>query len=303
MQIIKTATELRSVLKSQASIAFVPTMGNLHAGHIHLVTLAKQHAECVVVSIFVNPLQFGANEDLASYPRTLEADCEKLKAAGASIVFTPTVAEIYPQCTVTESNGTESDDIKLNQTMTILPPPIANELCGASRPGHFSGVATVVLKLFNMVFCNGSQQHVAVFGQKDFQQLFIIKELVKQFNLPITIIAGETVREASGLAMSSRNGYLTTEQRQQASQLNSALQDIVSTIKNGNCDFDRLEQFDKLEQQVTSTLKTQGWLVDYISIRSALTLSPATAGDRHLVVLGAAKLGNTRLIDNVEFLR
>src|SRR5450830_1474550 len=298
MQIIKTATELRSVLKSQASIAFVPTMGNLHAGHIHLVTLAKQHAECVVVSIFVNPLQFGANEDLASYPRTLEADCEKLKAAGASIVFTPAVAEIYPQCTDTESDG-----INLNQTMSIAPPPIANELCGASRLGHFSGVVTVVLKLFNMVFFNGSHQHVAIFGQKDFQQLFIIKELVKQFNLPITIIAGETVREASGLAMSSRNGYLTTEQRQQASQLNSALQGIVSTIKNGNRDFDRLEQFDKLEQQVTSTLKTQGWLVDYISIRSALTLSPATGSDRHLVVLGAAKLGNTRLIDNVEFLR
>lgn len=298
MQIIKTVTELRSVLKSQASIAFVPTMGNLHAGHVHLVTLAKQHAECVVVSIFVNPLQFGANEDLASYPRTLEADCEKLKAAGASIVFTPAVAEIYPQCTDIESDG-----IKLNQTMTIALPSIANELCGASRPGHFSGVATVVLKLFNIVFFNGSQQHVAVFGQKDFQQLFIIKELVKQFNLPITIIAGETVREASGLAMSSRNGYLTTEQRQQASQLNSALQGIVNTIKNGNRDFDRLEQFDKLEQQVTSTLKTQGWLVDYISIRSALSLNPATGSDRHLVVLGAAKLGNTRLIDNVEFLR
>lgn len=298
MQISKTVTELRGLLKSQASIAFVPTMGNLHAGHIHLVTLAKQHAECVVVSIFINPLQFGVNEDLASYPRTLEADCEKLKAAGASIVFTPAVAEIYPKCT-----NTESDGIKLNQTMTIVPPPIANELCGASRPGHFSGVATVVLKLFNMVFFNGSHQHVAVFGQKDFQQLFIIKELVKQFNLPITIIAGETVREASGLAMSSRNGYLTTEQRQQASQLNSALQDIVSTIKNGNRDFVQLEQFDKLEQKVTSTLKTQGWLVDYISIRSALTLSPATSSDRHLVVLGAAKLGNTRLIDNVEFLR
>jgi pantoate--beta-alanine ligase len=303
MQIIKSVAELRNVLKNQASIAFVPTMGNLHAGHVHLVTLAKQHAECVVVSIFVNPLQFGANEDLASYPRTLEADCEKLKAAGASFVFTPTVAEIYPQCKDTESNEAESDGIKLNQTMTIATPPIANELCGEIRPGHFSGVATVVLKLFNMVFFNGSHQHVAVFGQKDFQQLFIIKELVKQFNLPITIIAGETVREDSGLAMSSRNGYLTTEQRQQASQLNSALQGIVSTIKNGNRDFDRLEQFDELEQQVTSTLKTQGWLVDYISIRSAFTLSHATASDSHLVVLGAAKLGNTRLIDNVEFLR
>lgn len=287
MQIIKTVTELRLALKTQASIAFVPTMGNLHAGHIHLVALAKQHAECVVVSIFVNPLQFGANEDLASYPRTLEADCEKLKAAGASIVFTPAVSEIYP----------DFDGINLNQSMTIAPPPIANELCGTSRAGHFSGVATAVLKLFNIVFFNGAQQNIAVFGQKDFQQLFIIKELVKQFNLPITIIAGETVREASGLAMSSRNGYLTAEQRQQASQLNSALQDIVSAIKNGHCNFEALEQ------QVTSTLTTQGWLVDYIAIRSALTLSTATSNDRHLVVLGAAKLGNTRLIDNIEFLR
>ena len=181
--------------------------------------------------------------------------------------------------------------------MTIAPPPIANELCGASRPGHFSGVATVVLKLFNMVFFNGSKQHFAIFGQKDFQQLFMIKELVKQFNLPITIIAGETVREASGLAMSSRNGYLTTEQHQQASQLNSALQDIVNVIKKGDCDFNLLEQ------EITATLKSQGWLVDYISIRSTRTLSPATSSDRHLVVLGAAKLGNTRLIDNVEFLR
>ena len=287
MQIINTVTELRTALKSHPSIAFVPTMGNLHAGHIHLVALAKQQAECVVVSIFINPLQFGANEDLASYPRTLAADCEKLKAAGASIVFTPNLAEIYP----------DFDGIHLNQTMSIALPPIANELCGASRPGHFSGVATVVLKLFNMVFLNGAQQQLVVFGQKDFQQLFIIKQLVTQFNLPIQIMAGETVREASGLAMSSRNGYLTAEQREQASQLNHVLQDIVNKIKNG------LNDFDALERQATSTLTTQGWLVDYMTVRSALSLSPADGHDRHLVVLGAAKLGNTRLIDNIEFLR
>lgn len=282
MQIIKTIDELRSVLKNQTNIAFVPTMGNLHAGHIQLVEVAKQYADCVVVSIFVNPLQFGPTEDLASYPRTLEADCEKLQTVGASIVFTPSVEEMYP----------DFDGKNLNQTMTITPPPIASELCGASRPGHFSGVATVVMKLFNMV-----QPSFAVFGQKDFQQLFIIKQMVKQFNLPITIIGVDTVREPSGLAMSSRNGYLTDAQRASASQLNSALQGIVKSIKAGNQDYIQLEQHAK------SALNSQGWLVDYISIRSSLTLLPATSDDTQLVTLGAAKLGNTRLIDNIEFLR
>lgn len=287
MQIISTASALRLTLKNQASIAFVPTMGNLHAGHIRLVTLAKQQAECVVVSIFVNPLQFGAHEDLASYPRTLEADCEKLKAAGASIVFTPTVAEMYP----------DFEGVNLNQRMTMVPPAIANELCGTSRPGHFSGVATVVLKLFNMVFLNGAQQCFAVFGQKDFQQLFVIKQLVKQFNLPIQIIAGETVREESGLALSSRNGYLTAEQHLQASQLHAVLHNIETKLKADHTNFDALEL------EASAILNAQGWIVDYISIRSALTLSHAVISDSHLVVLAAAKLGNTRLIDNIEFLR
>jgi pantoate--beta-alanine ligase len=287
MQIISTVSALRLALKHQDKIAFLPTMGNLHAGHIHLVTLAKQQAECVVVSIFVNPLQFGAHEDLANYPRTLEADCEKLKAAGASIVFTPTVAEMYP----------DFDGVNLNQSMTIVPPVIANQLCGASRPGHFSGVATVVLKLFNMVFLNGAQQCFAVFGQKDFQQLFVIKELVQQFNLPIKIIAGETVREESGLALSSRNSYLTAEQRLQASQLQAVLHQMVIKLKGGHVEFAALEQ------EASAILNAQGWIVDYISIRSALTLSRANNSDSHLVVLAAAKLGNTRLIDNIEFLR
>lgn len=284
MQIIHTVTELRAALNNQASIGFVPTMGNLHAGHIHLVELAKQHATIVVVSIFVNPLQFGANEDLASYPRTLEADCEKLKLAGTDIVFAPTVAEMY----------VDFDGKNLNQSMTITPPAIANELCGASRPGHFAGVATVVMKLFNMV-----QPNVAVFGKKDFQQLFIIKQMVKQFNLPIEIIAGETMREASDLAMSSRNGYLTDAQRASASQLNSALQGIVNQLKSGNKDFL------SLESSAADHLNKAGWEVDYISIRSALTLQPAQTQDSHLVVLGAAKISNnqagkTRLIDNIE---
>ncbi len=278
MQIIQTISELRNTLKTKASIAFVPTMGNLHAGHIHLVELAKKHAECVVVSIFVNPLQFGPNEDLANYPRTLEADCAKLTGL-ADIIFTPSVAEICPQ----------------EQSMTIQPPPIANVLCGASRLSHFAGVATVVMKLFNIV-----QPQVAVFGKKDFQQLFIIKEMVSQFNLPIEIIAGETVREASSLALSSRNGYLTDAQRAQAAQLNKALQSIVNQTKIGN------KNFVQLEQQATTLLTKQGWEVDYISIRLSATLQPASQLDKNLIVLGAAKIANktsgqTRLIDNVEF--
>jgi pantoate--beta-alanine ligase len=288
MQIIQTVSALRAALKNQASIGkkigFVPTMGNLHAGHIALVTQAKQHAECIVASIFVNPLQFSPTEDLANYPRTLEADCEKLKAAGCDIVFTPSVAEIYP----------EFDGNSLNQSMTIDPPPIASVLCGATRLSHFAGVATVVMKLFNMV-----QPDVAVFGKKDFQQLFIIREMVKQFNLPIEILAGETVREANGLAMSSRNGYLNDAQLTAASQLNSALQGIVAKIKTGEKDFAALEL------TANETLTKQGWEVDYISIRSTENLQPATSQDKSLVVLGAAKIlnktgGKTRLIDNIE---
>ena len=287
MQIIHTASALRQALKNQTNIAFVPTMGNLHAGHIHLVEIAKQHGQCVVVSIFVNPLQFGANEDLATYPRTLEADCDKLKTAGATIVFAPTVEEMYP----------DFDGNTLNQTMTITAPPIANELCGASRPGHFSGVATIVMKLFNMVM-----PQVAIFGQKDFQQLFIIKQLVRQFNLPIKVIGVDTVREANGLAMSSRNGYLSVEQHHQASQLNQSLQNIVTQIQN-NTQQNHIINFHQLENEAIASLKTQGWIVDYVSIKSALTLSDASSTDSHLVVLAAAKLGNTRLIDNIEFLR
>ena len=273
MQVVKTVAELRKCLAQENSIAFVPTMGNLHAGHIRLVELARQHAQCVVVSIFVNPLQFGANEDLANYPRTLVADCEKLKAVGANIVFTPDEREMYP----------------VAQTMLVQPPQIANELCGASRPGHFTGVATVVLKLFNMV-----QPDVAVFGKKDFQQLFIIRQLVQQMNLPIRIIAGKTIREADGLAMSSRNGYLNTAQRQVASQLYRVLHQVEQEVKGGKRDFS------KLEAAAAQTLTQAGWMVDYISIRSALTLAPANNHDRQLVVLGAAKQGNTRLIDNIE---
>ncbi|MFM9836398.1 MAG: pantoate--beta-alanine ligase [Methylophilaceae bacterium] len=278
MQIIHTVSELRNTLKNQAcnssgGICLVPTMGNLHAGHIKLAEIAKKHAKSVVVSIFVNPLQFGPNEDLASYPRTLDADCEKLKGI-ADIVFAPSASEMYPQA----------------QTMTITPPPIADTLCGASRPGHFTGVATVVMKLFNIV-----QPTIAVFGKKDFQQLFIIQQLVEQFNLPIEIIAGETVREADGLALSSRNGYLSEKERAVANQLNQALQRVVQEIKGGKCEFDAVKN------TATNALNAKGWDVGYIAICEASSLQPAQEGDKNLVVLGAAKLGKTRLIDNIEF--
>ena len=289
MQIIQTVSDLRQALKSQSKIGqkigFVPTMGNLHAGHIHLVQIAKLHAKCVVASIFVNPLQFSPTEDLANYPRTLEADYEKLAAAGCDIVFVPTVDEIYP----------DFDGKLLNQSMTIDPPPIASVLCGATRLKHFAGVATVVMKLFNMV-----QPQVAVFGKKDFQQLFIINEMVRQFNLPIEIIAGETIREDNSLALSSRNSYLTDAQRTSAAQLNSALQSIVNQVKSGDKDFSQLEQATSLQ------LSKQGWEVDYVSIRASSNLQPATQQDIDLVVLGAAKIinktgGKTRLIDNIQF--
>lgn len=287
MQVIQTASELRAALAKQNAIAFVPTMGNLHAGHVQLVEMAKAQDACVVVSIFVNPLQFGTNEDLAKYPRTLEADIAKLEAAGADIVFTPDEREIYPDFNP-ENNSS-------NQTVTVALPSIANELCGAARPGHFNGVATVVLKLFNLVFFNGAQRKIAIFGKKDFQQLFIIRELVKQFNLPIQIIAGDTKREEDGLAMSSRNGYLSAAQRLEAPRLHKALSLVVETVKAGNQDFAAIET------QTSQFLTQLGWIVDYISIRSAATLLPATKGDHALVVLGAGRQGSTRLIDNIEF--
>ena len=286
MQVVKTISELRAAIQKNSSIGqiigFVPTMGNLHAGHIQLVDLAKQHAECIVVSIFVNPLQFGANEDLASYPRSLGADLAKLESAGASIVFTPSVSEVYP----------DFDGKNLNQTMTIEPPAIANILCGASRPGHFSGVATVVMKLFNIV-----KPNIAVFGQKDYQQLFIIKQMVKQFNLAITIIAAATTREADGLAMSSRNGYLSADERVNAPYLNTVLKSVKTAIINGNNDYA------DLEQQAAENLGKAGWSIDYISIRDAATLlAPLPSFNNQtaqLVILGAAKIGKTRLIDNL----
>ncbi|MDP2265908.1 MAG: pantoate--beta-alanine ligase, partial [Thiobacillus sp.] len=257
MQAFHTVAELRAALSGQADTAFVPTMGNLHAGHLSLVELAKQHGHPVVASIFVNPLQFGAGEDFERYPHTLDADCEKLAAAGCDIVFAPAVAEVYP----------------VPQTFTARPPDsLAQDLCGAFRPGHFSGVATVVLKLFNLV-----QPKVAVFGKKDFQQLLVIRELVRQFNLPIDILVGDTLREASGLAMSSRNDYLSESERFQAAQLQGQLAAIVAAIQAGERDFEALCS------TASRHLKMAGWRVDYVALRDATTLQVPTSASTRLV--------------------
>lgn len=274
MDIIARIPELRERLQSEHSIAFVPTMGNLHDGHISLVKQAREYGQCVVASIFVNPLQFGANEDLANYPRTLAEDCRKLYEAGGDVVFTPGEADLYPQ----------------PQTVIVKAPPIAEALCGAHRPGHFDGVTTVVLKLFNIV-----QPQAALFGKKDFQQLFIIREMAGQLNLPIAIIAGETIRETDGLAMSSRNGYLKPEQRVEAPRLYGALKQVVKALQDGRRDFEAIED------QTRHYLTMMGWIVDYIEIRNAETLQRAQTEDRRFVVMGAARLGKTRLIDNIEF--
>ena len=275
MQVFHTAAELRSALAGETRSAFVPTMGNLHAGHVSLVELARKHGQPVVTSIFVNPLQFGVGEDFERYPRTLDADCAKLEAAGCDLVFAPDVAEMYP----------------VPQSFTVQPSAsLTQDLDGAFRPGHFSGVATVVLKLFNLV-----QPRVAVFGKKDYQQLLVIRELVRQFNMPIEIVAGDTLREPDGLAMSSRNGYLGTSERIQAAQLHQALADIVAAAQAGEHDVEALCA------KARRHLNMGGWRVDYIALRDAATLGTTTSDSARLVVLGAAWMGKTRLIDNLDF--
>lgn len=272
MRVIHTNAELRHALASARSTAFVPTMGCLHAGHLALVRQARQAGEPVVVSIFVNPLQFGAGEDYGRYPRTLEADCALLAGAGADIVFAPDAAEIYPE-----------------PQRFLVQPPLADELCGAFRPGHFAGVCTVVLKLFNLV-----QPRLAVFGKKDYQQLFLIKSMVRQLNLSIEVLEGETVRAADGLALSSRNAYLSPAERAEAPRLHATLDSLRQRIEAGARDFPALEA------TARESLEAHGWQVDYVAVRSRATLLPPLAEERALVVLGAARLGGTRLIDNVE---
>ena len=272
MQLIHSVTELRARLANEQAVAFVPTMGNLHEGHIELVRIARQQGTCVVVSIFVNPLQFGPNEDFDKYPRTLEADCAKLQGL-ADVVFAPAVADMYPE----------------QQTLFVEPPPIASELCGEFRPGHFRGMATVVLKLFNLV-----QPQVAIFGKKDYQQLAIIRQMVTQFNLPITIVGAETSRAADGLALSSRNQYLSPQERTEAAFLSQILRGMGEALKNGASDHLALER------EASAALAKRGWGVEYVSVRKQSDLGVPTKGDRKLVIVAAARLSKTRLIDNLE---
>ena len=272
LQIISIIAELRERLSNERAVVFVPTMGNLHDGHFNLMRLAREHGKCVVASIFVNPLQFGPGEDFDTYPRTMEADCTNLQG-GADVVFTPTVNEMY----------------RSQQNVFVELPSIANELEGASRPGHFRGMATVVLKLLNIV-----QPQVALFGKKDYQQLHIIRQMVAQLNLPVRIIASETVRAVDGLALSSRNQYLSADERDEATSLYQTLQGVRQAILHGGRDFEQLQQ------QAVKTLTVRGWLVDYVTIRNQSDLLPASGVGCDLVILAAAKLGNTRLLDNIE---
>ncbi len=276
MLVIHTIAELRARLRGVTGIVLVPTMGNLHQGHLDLVRIARQHGQFVVVSIFVNPLQFGINEDYSKYPRTLEQDCKMLEQCGVDMVFAPSERDLYPQ----------------PQQVTVELPPIANELCGAFRPGHFRGAATVVLKLLNIV-----QPGIAVFGKKDYQQLFLMRQMAAQLNLPVEIIGGETVRASDGLALSSRNQYLNFAERAEAVFLYQNLVEIRQAIVDGATDFF------KLERQATEALTARGWQVDYVTIRAQSSLAEPIASECSLVILAAARLGQTRLIDNLEVLR
>ena len=275
---VKTVRELRAAVARARSegkrIGLVPTMGNLHSGHVALVAKAAQRADFVVASIFVNPLQFGAGEDLDNYPRTLAADQEKLLEAGCHLLFAPNVEEMYP-------------DGMAGQTIVSVP-GVSEGLCGGSRPGHFDGVSTVVTKLFHMV-----QPDLAIFGEKDFQQLAVIRKLVRDLDLPIQIIGEPIVRAADGLALSSRNGYLSEAQRASAPALYRVLSERAAARRSGRHDYPALLE------GANARLSEAGFVPDYLEIRTPLTLQPATPADRQLVILAAARLGTTRLIDNL----
>ena len=274
MKIIHTIKELRDWRREAGSVAFVPTMGNLHEGHLALVREAAKRADNVVVSIFVNRLQFGQGEDFDRYPRTLEQDAAKLAGEGVAVLFAPSEQELYPH---------------VAQQYNVEPPNLQNELCGAFRPGHFRGVATVVAKLFNIV-----EPDYACFGKKDYQQLVILQGMTADLNFRVEIVPVDIGRAADGLALSSRNQYLSEAERKQAPQLYRELQAVARAVENGNRDYAALEQ------QAAANLKQAGWQVDYVEIRHAGNLQVAHVGDGELVVLAAARLGNTRLIDNVE---
>jgi pantoate--beta-alanine ligase len=278
MKIISSIDDLRDQLRGQLRTAFVPTMGNLHEGHLSLMRLARKHGDPIVASIFVNRLQFGPNEDFDKYPRTFQADVEKLEKEGVYVLFAPTEKDLYPE----------------PQEFRVKPPDdLGNTLEGEFRPGFFTGVTTVVLKLFSCV-----QPRVAVFGKKDYQQLMIVRNMARQFALPTEIIAAETYRADDGLALSSRNGYLSEQERAEAPALYQTLNEVAQEVRSGHLDI-----FD-LEKQAMAKLAKRGWKPDYISIRKRVDLQPPSAGDlakgELLVVLAAAKLGVTRLIDNLE---
>ncbi|MBO2602431.1 pantoate--beta-alanine ligase [Shewanella algae] len=259
------------------TVAFVPTMGNLHQGHVSLILEAARRADHVVASIFVNPLQFGKNEDLDAYPRTLGADQQKLTEAGCELLFTPTPELIYPK--------------GLDAQTFVEVPGISDELCGTSRPGHFRGVATIVCKLFNIV-----QPDIALFGRKDYQQLLVIKTMVTDLSLPIEVIGVETVREDSGLALSSRNGYLTEAEKALAPKLKASMDKLAEAIVLG-------QDIDQAISNAKEFLRAAGLEPDYLEVREASSLKPVSSDDKSLVILAAAYLGKARLIDNMTLSR
>lgn len=274
MQIHHTIDSLRKARASAGRVAFVPTMGNLHEGHIALMRQAGERADCVIASIFVNRLQFGPSEDFDKYPRTLAADAEKLEAAGVAHLFAPDETVMYPQ----------------PQRYHVDPAPAqVSILDGEFRPGHFRGVATVVLKLLNIV-----QPDCALFGKKDYQQLMVLSNMVRELALPVEVLAGETVRAADGLALSSRNGYLSATERAEAPLLYRLLTRMADAVRGGDHDFL------KLETAAMDELGARGWQPDYLTVRRRADLQPAVHADDPLVVLAAARLGQTRLIDNLE---
>ena len=280
MDVIRTAAELAHRLDNAGRVAFVPTMGNLHDGHLRLCRIAREHGDTVVTSIFVNRLQFGPNEDFDRYPRTMDNDRAGLERENVDVLFAPLDQEMYPT----------------PQVYRVQPPPLADELEGFFRPGFFGGVCTVVLKLFNLV-----QPDVAVFGKKDRQQLKIVRGMVQQFNMPIEIVPAETVRAEDGLALPSRNGYLSPEERREAPNLYRVLRGIADAINEGRSDYANLESAARAE------LASRGWKGDYVAVRHGLALRiPHPEGFDHpnlLIVLGAATLGTTRLIDNVDVVK
>jgi pantoate--beta-alanine ligase len=273
LNVIHNIPELRATLGKGNKIAFVPTMGNLHEGHLTLVRKAKKNADCVVVSIYVNPLQFLPNEDFNQYPRTLSEDCKLLQNLDVDIVFAPDDKILFP----------------VEQEILVLLPPVADQLEGKFRPGFFRGVATIVLKFLNII-----QPDIAIFGKKDYQQLHIIRRMVQQLNLPVEILDEEIIRAPDGLALSSRNRYLNDNQRIEANHLYQTLNTVKTAIQTGQSNFPLLER------NALSKLETRGWSVDYIAVLNQDTLQPAHSEDKALVVAAAARIGQTRLIDNIE---